>query len=602
MKSIFSFISPRNMLLAITLCCAGIAPSFGQSYVRTYASSINFGSYTPAKPPVDIINATNGGTNAYTCVLQTESTNQYILLKKLDFTGTPVFDVAWQCPGGTTIQPTKLVQTPNGEYMVVGYYDDGLHPKAPFAARFDATGFFKWFKYYPNSKSPINWRTRAGKVVIARVEDDPNYSDTYILAGSIGAPPTSSGYTLVDVNALRIDGNGSVMWDTTYREMIIQAGDNYEINVTTIAYGHSNTSDPKDKYLIGGVVDRSSSSGGLSYLTFYMSIDRNGRIVDHENNFFVPNYPFNVNAIYDFSENRFVLTYTMGNSGLVGSPVVSMAAITKLNYASLSHFVTKYFYIPGVVENYSTGICEDLSQNNYLLSAWEDISPTGNMAVYRIDQATLNLVQIHVFNVFTNTVPLTGIITVQDNSGPPLESHVMAGLGYNSNTLIDDMRIISTDATDNACGGIIPSLTGDGFYSPIIIPVSLSKDTGYSVFKQTLKQFTVLTGYTDCAGAPDPDYYRTATEQVNGTLKIYPTLLDESNNTVTFDAYTEDRTTITLSIYNMEGKKMDTKTFDLDFGANRLSWTLPALLPGSYVISSISGNKDLNKTIRISKL
>ncbi len=608
MKSIFSFISPRNIALSIALCCIGIAPSSAQSYVRTY--STNIAGNPVSNWTLDIIDA-SGGSNAYSCLLQADASNNRVFLKKLDFNGNIILDKALECLGGT-IAPQHVIRTSNGEYIVVGYYSDGATNRCPFAARFDANFNNLWFHYYPYTPMMYTWVTR-GEVVIAKVEDDPG-KEGYIISAAVGDAPSSSpcgNLTNSDINALRIDGSGTIVWNKIFKELTALTTPpnancySYTTSVKTIAYGNNGSG--KGKYFIGGMKDKSVVWGPITYYNFYMSVDNTGNIVDPEEDFTVPSGPANMRAIYDNTSNEFVISYTMGNNGLVGFPTVSEVAILKKGYSAFTMGgLTSYYYVPTMTENYCYGICEDQTRTHYLMSGWVSNAGMGNMCIWQVDK-NLAAATLHRYNINTYTMPSTGIFSVTDNSGSPVENHIMAGDRFNNNTLLHETRVISADVNDEACG-FVQETVGVGTINNTLVPVSLWDVNNFeNPGTPTTKTVTISSTFDDCdfySISNNPDNYKNAiasSEKVTA-LKIYPTLLDEGNNTVIFDAYTEDRTTITLSIYNMEGKKMDTKTFDLDFGANRLSWTLPALLPGSYVISSISGNKDLNKTIRISKL
>jgi hypothetical protein len=590
--------------LTLVLLLMGMSATIhmsAQTYVKTYNSVIN-GIYNPTRV-VDIVDATNG-PNAFTCTLENQRSTiggpSSIILKKFDKYGNLMFDVSYT-PATGTATPTSVIHTLNDEYIVVGYFSTSTLgvTNNPFAARFDNSGNLLWHNYYRTGTG--SRLGRSSKVVIARVEDDPAVPESYIIAAS-----TEDMSLNIGINAVRIDGSGSTLWNYIYTPAI--TGYTYDVNVSAIVFGKAGG--PTGKYLIAGEVDQFPIMA-LRYKNCHMAIDNTGAVINNYEEAYVPTYPFATSAIYDYSINNFVLAYTQGDNNLVGLPTASEPAITKLDYASLGHIQTDYYWISGMVENYCSGICENQAKTSYLLSGvtFSSSTPGGggpHMTLFQIPKG-VGTKFAHQYNTGTNSYTSTGIFSTMDYSGAPTESHVMAGDGVYSVTGTGGLRVINANAMDEACGSVYQQVNSNSFVPPptVIWPTLSTAVTIGEDMVPTVKDM-VMTNFTDCALAPSSSTYKaigfmnptTSTEQLN----IYPTFLSKDDNSINIKVFMNHESMLTISLYNVEGKKMGTQIFNLKAGGNSVSWTLPFLTPGNYLISTVSENSNLIKTTRISKL
>lgn len=568
--------------------------SISQTFNRTY--------FDGQGESVDIVNA---GAKGVSCVLG-RSANFPIILKKLDFNGNVIFDKSMSFnPPGANIYATKLLHTPNDEYLVVGFiYDNGV--RNPFASRFDANGNILWFnKYFSNTRVfPLGGSDT--RVNICRIEDD-GPSEAYIITAAgddpYGVPGMSGTGDDVFINALRIDGSGNCIWNHKF----IRTGAPY----TSIAF--DNIDCPESLVFINNTVKRYFIGGGTNTtgggpIGFFMSIDKNGVIADQYANIPSSEHWWE-EAIYDNATQQVITGYPCGNiaAGITSSN--SAAGISKFSVVGgLTHVRSDFFALAAPAnETYCMGIKEDATHTFYILAAFvaTTTSPVSHMALMKVRKTTPG--SLSVFKDY-NVQRLTftaGVIDAVNASGT--ENYVLAGT---ANGVPNAMRVISTDVNGIACGANQPDYTHNN--PTYTCPVSPLTQYNITPSQQSygVIALTQTGSYSDCdayvAGGGNAAQYRTTPTNINETgnlnsLKVYPTLLT-SQQFVSLDINAEGISSADVIVTTIDGKVIGRHVLKLSDGANHLQITIPEFAAGTYVLRVSTKDGAINKTFKLSRL
>lgn len=576
-------------LLVCTLCGSNALAQ----YNKTYLANIN-GAFVNSNA-IDIADAGNGEY----CVLSAAGTQAApsLVLRKHDFNGNILFETSHAIPG---ISPQKLLHTPNDEYIVVGLHYGAAGVTNPFAARFDNSGNFMWLYVYQCNTTFLSFPGSFCRVNVVRAEDDVN--ETYILVAPGQQVYSTTFNNDIVINAMKIRANGWPLWSNKYAMSPADRNGTYGAftAIQDLPYALACGTDGNSyKYFIAGVTLKSI----FSERNYHFSIDGNGAIVDPYQEYWGPaGYPFGHDAIFDATTNEFVLTHTQGNSGIVGNPNVSQIAIVKYDFNTLGINAWHYYYDANAVECYGKSIKENAAQDAYIVASWvsNPLSPNQsivNTALLKVDKAA-NPIFLKRYNEnVTSRAP--AIISLTD-PGSLTENYVMAGY-------VSDVRMYSTDVNGDVCGVIdVPVEASehteqvkdypyaDNYQDPTYTPVNLQNEG-------------IFTNITDCINAPDPSQYKNRPTGITvnnaaGDITVFPTLLEQDNNTIILETFVEKNTTLQLQLFTIDGRMAGSVSFEVKTGSLKKSWQMPSLLPGTYILNISPADETLNKTVRITKL
>ncbi len=265
------------------------------------------------------------------------------------------------------------------------------------------------------------------------------------------------------INALRIDGQGTPLWNHKYAYRGGPAPyDVVENGPTTITYGNDGSG---GKYFIAGT---SRYWQTINHdRAFYMSIDKSGNIVDPYTILTVPGYTYGYDAIYDAASQEFIMSYTMGNNNLVGYPVASQIAVSRFGISGLTHNRTDYYYTPDATENDALGIRQNARKDSYILSSRVAYNhPYGtykNMGILEIDAATAAYKNWNRYNINTLMHFGTGITSAVDPASGN-ETYLIAGNPQiNPAVPYRYTRVISTDNSGNTCGAYADKIMSNSY-------------------------------------------------------------------------------------------------------------------------------------------
>ncbi len=553
---------------------------------------------------VDIVNASNAGIG-YSCVLGTSATYP-IILKKLDFNGNVVFDHGITM--ANTVHPSALLYTPNDEYIVVGSLNTGSIIY-PFAARFNSTGNMLWFKCY-NTISGI-MESNTPNIKICRVEDDgPDESyilvctaiDPYRIPGQYG-----SGLDYYPM-ALRFDGaTGTATWNKVYSRTGAPANDwAYDVRELTRSVCFINDNNPR--YFIGGSTETWATTPLTGTGSFFMSIDKNGGIVDGYN-YIGTTVHWYEDALYDNATQQIVLCYLAGNvcAGITVS--ASAIGISKFNTAGgLTHVRSDFYAMNPCIETYPMGMQEDATHRYYVVGAavypysFNDAKAYWNMANFRVDKTNPNNVSF--FNRF-NIQRESYTASMIDLVDGPRENYVIAGsippavAGGN-----DAMRVISTEVVNGqACGWTaVPWVHTNPSFT--VTPVTYSITDQFGETPYTGVDVFFPGNYTFCT--PSGGSYRTAPSDVNdvanlNSLRVYPTVLFAEKQ-VSIDFNVDVACTLDACILSLDGKVISRQVLHSITGANHLAVDMNEFTTGTYLLRLSTSDGAINKIFKLSRL
>lgn len=571
----------------MAFAAAGTSDRAFAQYNETFYNTANWMGVAINEYAIDIRDLGNG----HTCVLTGNvGGSADFTIKELDFNGTVVRYETFTVPSGY-LRPSRVLQAANGDILVVGY-DYDASATNPFAARFTPSGTSyvnNWFYVYASNGSYLSIPTRMSEANIVLAVDDP--TESYIITGAgddVGTPNVGD----MTVNALKIDAAGNLLWNYKYYDM---AGASWRtIYPRALATGDG---DRKQKYFLAGYADYNT----MNAQSFDMTIDVNGNIVDQYREYFVPSYSFGHDAIYDASTDEFILTYTFGNSGVVGLPVVSQIALTKIAANSMTINSTDIYYendpAAGTIENYSNSIKLDAIDRNYILSCWvmNWNSNYHTTALLKVDKFST----VQFFKRYNKYTPeFHGAVADVLDPMTGMENYVEV---ENSITTYPDTRVFSTNTAGVTCGDedIHPGQMHYGLKPIYHTFGQVSMSGGISLPLNSGNAYTSIP----CNPA-NPNYKTTTVASVlpDQRLTVFPTVLNGTTGDVHIDAMSMGTTDMNVSICSMDGKVLEQKAYHLQSGSNTVSCNVNLPTAGSYVMKIYSADGQLNKTVRLTRL
>lgn len=559
---------------------------------------------------LDIADAGNG-----TVITLATDNSSDLIVSHHDFFGNILFRRYYNLVGYNTgnqaFEPSKIIVTPNGEYLVVGIYSHydpitRLIDYAPFAVRLDASGNLLWMRLYHTSptfsKPLIQGYSRAN---IVFVEDDPSM-ESYIITTPSDPHHSDLSYIHtydVVINAFRIDANGTPIWNKKYRVstparystppyMDYFATESYPQALTY--YDDANGA---GAYFIGGSNIRWFNYS-YSQETFFMSIDLNGAIVRpfsrmNEASSGIGAYSWWNDAIFDDQNNEVVMVSSM--PGWFGSgSSASVINITKFNNALGINSGDYYYHGTDVTENYAYDIEFDRNSNNFLIAAWifDEATIVGNMAMLKVDRISMNPIFYNRYTPDHNTMN-SSIISVEDQFGQ--EKYTMHGFPEQN----PSSRLLGTDIIgDDWCRTqpLNPIHATQGF-TAAPDPFEVFDVWGYQELGYELPGLTTIDYF---CGLNYKKEQNTATSieelKEENALSIFPSAVQDQNSTMTLQLALEQASPITISVYGTDGKLVSKKQFNGEIGENKLSWTQQFPSAGMYMISVTSSDTKVQET------
>lgn len=550
-------------------------------------------------------------------VLSTDvATRCDIQIKRIGFAGAVMAQSVYQFPAvNGVITPHAIINTGDGGCMVVGSAFEylSLAPNAsvnPFVARFDFTGSFMWMKILPTNPAPY-YHGRVCRINIVHAEDGPRYLNYIIVT------PGGDNYNLIDqstctINAIKINDVGSVIWNKIYgsnQPSVRRTPHALSCGKSTITVdlpGGGTKDSVFYKYFIAGVQEDHNASD--PYAAFDMSIDENGDIVDQYRTYVVPDQPEGQDAIYDNQTEEFIMAYTIGYDNIMPSPVATATTVSKYAFSNLNINSTHCYYQPTAMENYGHSIVENISGDGYVIGCniardvtLVSVPGGGNRypALLQIDKTGVPTLMTR-FNkydpdqVYRNPY-LTKLKTPAGKSRYLLGSALCVTRGT---PLPDHIRVISIDSIGKTCDAEdVPVDYNQMTWEPHSDPLPTFP-------RPNLEMLTFLTSPTSAVNPISCLHNGAAklTTIEDSRIEIYPTLLEGTDHVVTLDISTSNTTEVSLTLYDLYGKKLAEKYIANINSAQKPEWNMPLLLPGTYIITVYSPNENLQKTIKISKL
>ena len=534
--------------------------------------------------------------------------NNLILLRGIDPNGnvTPL-EVAYTYPD---ILPTKLLYTPNGEYIVVGYHLEPIsvggttYGKQPFAAKFNAAGVFQWMQVY-QVNGIAHSRNGVERVNIVYCPNaNPaieSYIITYTADQNFYTPLLGPGMLNEDatIGALRLDGtNGNPIWAAKYY-LPFAARSTESIHGDyphALAYG-------KGKYFISGITDISPVTPPY-YNNFMMTININGGIVDDYRRYVVGNRTLTHDAIYDAGTNEFVMSMALEGAN---TPIALTAFdVMKVDQTTLNVNDNDFYYDQSSMENYAVSIKETPDQQNYIIGGTISGDPFNNWALgtstglLKINKA--GAVQfLRRYNPLRDQDP--SAVTVYADPVTGLENYRIGITPYGAVTPGGiDMRVLTTDDIgDIPCWSMERSYGTTHTVPLVAVPETLTVAVAYAPNPVTPLMLDLNTSMTICTGPASKSLsvYNTVPGK---TFKVYPTLLAAGDDKLNFEISSTGGTTLTITAVAMDGRTIGKYETAIKEGDNKLSWQLPTNVPGNYILNISSADNSIRKAERISKL
>lgn len=545
---------------------------------------------------IDIATAGGGST----CVLGT-NTSFPIILKKIDFSGTPLWDFGYDFSSiPYNVRPTKVLATKTGDFIVVGIANDA-NTYNPFAAKFNSSGTFQWFNIFTSNPAVIPPAQAAGsleKVNICEVMDDAVNPNTYIITAT-GTDPFMSGATGYDdvINVLRINSAGTLLWNKKYYPPFPYNTPNDDVREQPESITYASPTGGTKRYVITGSSDYLLLSG-TTYNGFFMGVDKAGNIVDPYQRIALPN-PRHFNAIFDNPD--VVVAYTCTNSYVsLAASSGSSIGLSRINTTSgLSWYQSDFYAFAGASETDEKGLTMNAAKTKYVL-AWDiydGVPATPSvMGMTEINKSTSTLGFSNDYNYLRETKGAAIIDAVKSG-----ERYVLLGTPINAGGSAG-MRLVGEDMGVNTVCGRHPRQPEHATFSFTPPP------TSYLTYNIQLAQngytpVTVfLTGMNSCTSPAD--YYKPSgveTASMQSGMAVYPTLLN-TETAVNLDVNAESANKINVSLSAIDGKIISSTVFNTTSGKNHFLLDVKNLVPGTYVLNITSADGSLNKTIKLSKL
>ena len=560
---------------------------------------------------IDVVDV---GNNTVT-VLGTDGAAD-ILLTNLDFYGNvSAFQVGINHSYGNPneeFRPTKLILTPQGDYIVVGiysYYDADVRTYHfyPFATRISASGIVTWVQIYRASytwsKIPVPGYTRANIVL---VEDDPNGDESYIISAP-GDPhhhQFSGAYPQdIIINAIRIDANGVPLWNKKYvPDASIRTGfysfESYPQALTYYEDGGGNGA-----YFIGGTDQRWYMGAGASAHSFYMAIDRNGNMTVPYNRIDVistgaPVYAWNCDALYDAAQQRVVMAASTINWSGTGS---SASAITVVQFDNALNIIQGdyYHHNTDLTENYSFDIEFDVNKGHFLIAAWvfDEFNMLGSMALLKLNRLSMSPVFYKRYNHQTSNSDNAAVIPLVDASNT-YENYVM--VGTRAPATPNGLRVISTTQTGFACGEdeLNPQHGAVGLMGNPDLYVDITP-VGY--ITPTSSNPILFIQSTDCW--VDPNYKKSPTSigesPAAADFTAYPSQFTGAQQDIRISFASESGQGATAKLYNSKGQLLEQQRIQLTEGENELLLQMNFPHTGIYNLVISADDQSMQHTVRL---
>lgn len=541
-----------------------------------------------------------------------------IILTNLDFNGTAWFRRYYNLSNGEQtedFEATKLLFTPNGEYLVVGIYTRITsfgYDYAPFAARFDGNGSLLWTKTYLSSP------TQAGlnlgdysRANIVFVEDDPNMESYIITAPSDASASVYSTVYINDVlvNGLRIDANGAVLWNKKYKitdvdrttHPVYQTFANSQSYPQALTYFENGVME--GRYFIGGtnVIDYNYFRN-QSTETFFMSIDKNGTMdVQHTRMDQAPSW-WN-DAIYDPTTQEVVMMSSMPNWSGLGSSASAIGIIkfdNALNITSTDY----YHHDVNVTENYGRDITLDASGDNYVIGAWvfDEQTTLGTMAILKVEKSPMIALFYNRYN--QQYSDCAAVISLTD-PGLLTENYVMHGHQISVGPLYSS-RVISTDINGTACGLTALNPQKDNVTFTTTLDPYDDIDV-YGTQEPTTDEPLIGTFLYECPihyFKKDPNV-QTSIAKLNDqpAVSIYPTQIDGNaqSQVITLTVKTDTPDDLFIDVCTSEGKTISTNSFTSKAGNNSFQWNQHFPSKGIFLVRAYTQDGKINETVSLLK-
>lgn len=589
------------ILLAVALLCTLTAAQ--AQYNRTW-------DYGMA---LDIVDVGNGNV----ATLATDASAD-IILAEHDFFGNLNFRTYHNLTMGQTgeeFRPTKMVFTPNGEYIVVGiysYFQGGVDiDYAPFAARFDNRGILLWVNVYdasviPGRSMPQGY-SRANVVYVA---DDPA-NESYII--TTPSDPHDVNYhgnhpTDVVIHALRIDALGAPIWNKKYKldPALRPTNPPYNSYYSMESYPQALTYYTEGgggaKYFIGGTTV-TWYYGGVTTGSFFMSIDRNGAI-DHPyariNSMGGPFAAWDHDATYDPSTQEVVMVSTAWNSSMFGSSATAIH-VTRFS-SSLAISSCNFYHDPNnFSENYVRDISLDILGGNYVIASWvfDQGIIVGSAALLKLDKVTMTPVFYNRYNI-SNATNGVAVVCHTDAAGGT-ERYTMHG---NTEPSTINSRLISTDVNGDDFCSMVPLNPSQGRLlltsaNDPFVEINVIGDVGVNDWQPQLSTSDYFCGthyFKKEHNTTSIGETQTAT-----TMECYPSIVSKASEQITLSLRAEEETDVLLTLYNVEGQLIFQKNYSLDVGPNQLTWEQEFASLGLYFLKVSSDTPALNQTFQMAR-
>lgn len=485
----------------------------------------------------------------------------------------------------------KLILTDDKGYIAVGYCNSQeTAADNPIAIRFDNGGNILWSKvFYSNTQGLFYLSQSFNGVDVEKVQDaDGEESYMMFLAGHPDNPSPNNQDAVM--NIVRFDINGNQIWNKKYNDLN-PPGYLVQDLAQTITYVPQ--SDAGSYYFLSGI--KVEVPLGFQYSMFQMGIDKDGNVVQPYRNMFVPNYPFNIDAIFNNNTNEIAVTYTHGNSPYFNMPsqVGFMALDPNMNINTVRFYGTQ-----GGNEHYSSRIMAT-SDNSYVITSFLQ-DQQKNLSLLKI-QTDGTPVWWHRYNILrwgiTDNIPLA-VTNCEDGSehyalSGTVDAMLMSGTYY-------ALRAISTDQNGKVCGYEENKIVYEAYW-PDITGFEY-KDTDHEGDEYVeMYAFDPKVGVKDCEWG-NPQYKSSGIGQIKGNtpISVYPTLV--TADAVTVDVTLEEAGAVTVRLYAVTGALINEQTMNAASGNSKLTVDMSAVAPGSYVLHVEHSNGRQTSRTRLQRL
>jgi hypothetical protein len=192
----------------------------------------------------------------------------------------------------------------------------------------------------------------------------------------------------------------------------------------------------------------------------------------------------------------------------------------------------------------------------------------------------------------------------RSNNGPI--ASVVDPSGIENYVLVESInaasRVLSTNTSGVTCGDedIQPGHNTYS-YSPSTPPM---QDISIYGYYPILVSSGNSYNDSDC-NALYPNYKSTtyaATLNTESRFSVYPTLLSQGDNSIHLRLYNKNVTELFTTLYSIDGREVSHAVYSLKTGENEFIWDAGIKAPGTYILKVWSADKQISKTIQLSKL